>query len=313
MRTIIMSGPKRSGTTLINRLFDSQPGIIDMNDEAFFWEHAYKYNALGADSVFVDIFRTFTPEALRDGFIDRDLLPWVEGEYQQNAVAHEFKKAFDFDADAFLRRLADLKGCETVLAVWHILVDAYADAMGCDYTGCDAVFIKGADYGRSILGGQALLDDCKGITIIRNPYFAIDSLKKSRTMRGAKVLNPFNLGEVVQDYLFWWNNREAIFGADTFRLQYETLVDDPEPVMRGVADHIGIEFTDNLLTPTILGDPWGGLSSFAKTKGIDRSALERSLKVLDAEEIAFIGRSLGEVMDHFGYTPETQVPSGGSA
>lgn len=308
MRTIIMSGPKRSGTTLINRLFDSQPGIIDFNDESFFWEHAYKYEVSGALGAFVDIFRTFTPEAIRDGFIDRDLLPWVEGVYQQSAVAEEFRQPFDFDAALFLARLEGLKACADVPAVWHLLVDAYADAMGTDYTGCGLVFIKAADYGRSILSGHRLLDDCRGLTIIRNPYYAIDSLKKSRQMRGAKVLNPFNLGEVVLDYLFWWSRLQDLLAADTILFGYEELVANPEPVMRGVAGHLDIEFTENLLTPTILGGDWAGLSSFKKTEGIDARALERPLKVLDADEIGFIRKNLGPLLDHFGYVPETQAP-----
>ncbi len=42
-KTIIATGPKRSGGTLITRLFDSQPGIMNFIDEAFFWEQVYNY------------------------------------------------------------------------------------------------------------------------------------------------------------------------------------------------------------------------------------------------------------------------------
>lgn len=307
MLTVIMSGPKRSGTTLLNRLFDSQDGIIDLNDEAFFWEHAYNYHRQGCSELFLDLFRMFPSRAVRDGFIDRDLLPWVEGVYRQDAVAESFRKSFAFDAKVFLGRLDGLKQCENVQQVWHLLVTAYAAAMPRDYSGCDAAFIKAADYGRSILGGHAFLTDCKGLTIIRNPYFAIDSLKKSRAMRGQKLLHPFNLGEVILDYLFWWGHLDAMRSADTLLLEYERLVMDPEPVMRRVAAHLGILFTDNLLRPTLLGEPWGGLSSFASTDGIDRQALARPLKVLDVDEVAFIGRSLAPMLERFGYTPQTQV------
>ena len=35
-KTIVVTGPKRSGTTLLNRLFDNHPDLIDVIDESFF-------------------------------------------------------------------------------------------------------------------------------------------------------------------------------------------------------------------------------------------------------------------------------------
>ena len=32
-KTIVVTGPKRSGTTLLNRLFDNHPALIDAIDE----------------------------------------------------------------------------------------------------------------------------------------------------------------------------------------------------------------------------------------------------------------------------------------
>lgn len=311
LTTCIVSGPKRSGTTLLNRLFDSQPGVIDLNDEAFFWEHAYKYDVAGRRDLFLDIFRDFTPEELVAGCIDRDIMPWIGGRYKQTASAMEFEMDLDFDTARFTAGLSGLRSCANIAEVWEILVAAYADASGRDYAGCHHCLIKGADYGMSILGGRGSLAGSRNVVILRNPFYALDSLKKSRQMRQEKVLNPFNFGEAVRDYAFLWDNWAGIVQEDTHLVLYEDLVRDPRPVMEGLAAHLGVPFTENLLVPTLQGGEWPGLSSFSATKGIDAAILERPLKVLSAHEVEYVQRGLKDLLGHFGYGPGSQAPSRG--
>lgn len=308
LKTIIVSGPKRSGTTMLNRLFDSQPGIIDLIDEAFFWEHVYKYSKIQKQDIFIDIFKTFSSAALRQGIIDRDIMPWIGGTYRQAAVKVPFEMDLGFNTSIFEQQLSEIAKSSQIKEIWFALVNAYARAAKPDYSEAKCAFIKSADYGVSIVSANMHLDDLRSIIIIRNPFYAIDSLKKSRGMRKEKELNPFNLGEVILDYIFLWNHLEDILKKKTILVQYENLLQDPSGFMNKIANHVEIEFSENLLNPTLQGLDWCGLSSFSKTNGIDRSVLDRSITALNEEEITFIENSLKEMLNHFNYTSTKQMP-----
>ena len=301
--TIVVSGPKRSGTTLLNRLFDSHPGVVDLVDEAFFWEHVYNHKQQGTESLFVNIFRTYGPGDLAAGMMDRDILPWIDGRYRQPGVPHQQDLDLKFKHDLFLQELGRARECASVQELWDCVVSAYARASAPDYSGCHTAFIKCADYGRSILAAQSTLEKCASVLIIRNPFSAIDSLKKSRELRNAKMLHPFNMAEVIGDYLFLWHKRSSLLAGKAMLVRFEDLVADPEPMMKAMAGHVGVEYTANLLSPTLRGQSWVGLSSFTKTAQIDRSIPHRDIQVLDEEDIDFIGQNLKELLDEYDYKP----------
>jgi hypothetical protein len=299
-RTIVVSGPKRSGGTLLTRLFDSHPGIIDFIDEAFFWEHVYTYLVTGKESLFIDVFKNSGPKSLAESFIDRDLLPWINGTYRQ-IVPREFEMDLEFKKDVFLNILRELNICSSISEIWNCLVKAYAYASAVDYSGCRTAFMFGGDWGRSMLATKKTLKNCRCIFFMRNPYFALESLKKSRMTRGAKALHPINFAQVINHYFFVWNNRSEILDERTLLIRYEDLVGQPEETMRKVADHVGVEFTDNLLIPTLRGRNWGGDSSFEELKGIDKSVLRRNIKVLNQTEIDVISMHLKPILEYFDY------------
>lgn len=301
-RTIVLSGPSRSGKTLINRLFDSHPEVINIYDEAYFWEHVYNYRERGLESVLLDMFRRFNPEELLEGFKDRDILPWVDGKYYQGAIAHKQKQDLDFDPEMFLKGLEQLPACRSISEVWGCLVNVYSQASSRELSTEKAVFIQAADHGKSILGARSALGSSKSIYLMRNPFYAIDSQKRSRQIGNWRVLHPFNMGETIQNYRFFWDNRSAILDDDTLLVRYEDLVTDPDPVMRSVADHVGVTFTDTLLNPTLQGGSWSGLSAFTKTAGIDPSIVQRDIQVLTERELGFIAEHLSEMLGHFDYS-----------
>ena len=144
---------------------------------------------------------------------------------------------------------------------------------------------------------------------MRNPYDALKSLKVQRnydrsifTNNGNKPLHPINFAQVINDYYFFWNNRSDILDKQTILVRFEDLVADPKKTMKAVADHVGIEFTDNLLKPTLLGDPSKHGSSFGHLNGIDTSVLHRDVKVLSEIEIEIIREHLKPIMEYFDYT-----------
>jgi hypothetical protein len=120
--------------------------------------------------------------------------------------------------------------------------------------------------------------------------------------RRHKPLHPINFVQVINDYYFFWNNRSEILDERTILIRFEDLVVEPKKTMRAVADHVGIEFTDNLLKPTLLGQPHKYGSSFASLKGIDKSVLDRKIKVLSEIEMEIIREHLKPIIEYFDYT-----------
>lgn len=306
-KTIIVSAPKRSGGTLLNNLFDSHPGIMTFVDEAFFWEHVYDYQERDKESIFIDIFKSFDPKSLETSFIDRAILPWVDGVSRRINNNDQIEFNLEFKREVFLDSLRELKDCSTISEIWDCLVQAYANALPVDNSACRTAFMFGGDWGRSMLATKNTLKKCRGIFIIRNPYFALESLKKSRLVRGEKILHPINFAQVIRHYFFFWNNKDKILDERTILIRFEDLVAEPEKTMKIAASHVGVEYTDNLITPTLLGKSWRGGSSFKPQDGIDKSVLSRKIEALTENEIKFITDHLKPILDHFDYKLEQKV------
>lgn len=82
------------------------------------------------------------------------------------------------------------------------------------------------------------------------------------------------------------------------------MVTNPQPAMQKLADFLSIEFDPILLTPTMLGQPWHGISSSNVSKQISDVPIGRFTDKLEpAIQEAVLSR-LGSLMDNAGYTVE---------
>ena len=61
-----------------------------------------------------------------------------------------------------------------------------------------------------MLSTRKSLSNCHCVFIIRNPYSALDSLKRGREIRKEKILHPINLSQTLCHYNFFWNNKNDI-------------------------------------------------------------------------------------------------------
>lgn len=300
-KTIIVSAPKRSGGTLLNNLFDSHPGVVSFADEAFFWEHVYNCQENGKEFLFVDLFRLFDPKSLEEAMIDRDILPWLDGIFRSMINNKKIELDLGFERGVFTSALQELQCCVSISEIWDCLVKAYANASSVDYSTCRTAFMFGGDWGKSILATKNTLENCRCIFIMRNPYFAIESLKKSRLNWGRRLLHPINLAEVINYYFFFWKNKTEILDERTILIRFEDLVADPVKTMKKVSEHVGVEYTDNLVTPTLLGKPRRGESAFKPIEGIDQSTIRRKIEILNENEIEIIREHLKPILDYFDY------------
>jgi hypothetical protein len=85
-------------------------------------------------------------------------------------------------------------------------------------------------------------------------------------------------------------------------VRYEDLVQAPEPVMRSVADFLGIAWNPALLQPTLAGRPWSSNSSFGEAqREISASRIGRRANLLSEHEIRTLEALMEPEFERFGW------------
>jgi hypothetical protein len=105
------------------------------------------------------------------------------------------------------------------------------------------------------------------------------------------------------------------FGDDRYRvLRFEDLTASPKDAMQAVADFLGVEFHQCMLTPTTLGKPAGG-NAFDGVANFSVSArnVQRWRERISPEDAQIIEFHLADEMEEFGYQPAFSKPERASA
>jgi hypothetical protein len=300
--TLIVSGPPRSGTTLLYNLFDGHPDISWMMTEGYFFEYLYDCGPGNAD-----IYCALTERDVDDlvaGIRDRDVLPNVTDGYRQiNPGTLEVNTHYPvrWNEQAFTAALAAPRSpsLNAVEALWARLSGAYFAGLGEEprkYT-C----IKSPDYGKSAFAAVSELPDARAVVILRDPIQALDSLKCSRARRNTKLLTWATLATVVAQYRNLADRLGSGPDARVRVIRYEDLVSSTQEIMADLARWLDIPFTPILLEPTFMGEQWAGHSSRKETSGIDKELVSREIKCLTSIEVAEIRKLLASSWRKIGY------------
>jgi hypothetical protein len=288
---IVISGPPRSGTTLLYNLFDGHPDVLWLVTEGFFFEHvvdlAEQFD--GACKALADL----DVDQLIEGVWDRQLMPPPF----QPPAANDLPQVA-WDAAAFRRHLAGRRPGEA-RGLWTALLQAELAALG--WRPRRFVCLKAPDYGKTCVGANRLFPEARCIAIVRDPYRALDSLKGSREKRGVKRLTWPTLARCVAE-MNWMADRVRSLPPDRVRwLRYEDLVADPEGKMRRLAEWLGLDFDPCLTRPSNLGVAWSGNSTFGDGfSGVARRE-DSGLRMLSEAEVAFIRKTAAPFAENFGY------------
>jgi hypothetical protein len=307
-KTVIICGAKRSGTTLIERLLDDIDHSFSFLDELFFFEYLYD---IGEENVeaFIDIHRKAGAQELIDAVKKRQIFLFFEQGYSQGpGTVNKQKVPVRFEMKILeeeLRQGLKLGGINTITDIWYLWVRAFCRGMHYDYQSIKAVVMKSPDYGKSVVTGNKYLFDPKIIIIVRNPYYAVDSLKRSREMRGLK-LHALELINVLRDYGLLLNTIQDIEcdqkkRQNTVIVKYERFLQNPKKTMRTIAGLMSIPFSNKFMKPTMNGSPWYGLSSFEKFNGISTKPSTRKIQTLNDWEIDLIKTHLQPFFRYFNY------------
>jgi hypothetical protein len=296
---LIVSGAPRSGTSLLYNLFDQHPDVSWLVEEGFLFEYLHD---LGRDglAVWLDSMPS-DPDALIAGLRDKQIIPpahvtYIQSKERGSVSEVEIRAPWD---EAMFRAAIAAPFARDIPGVWRHLVGALLAGLG--QPARRYACLKSPDYAKSTSSALDLVPAARAVVIVRDPLFALDSLKRSREMRGAKLMTWPLLAQAVRSFQQMHARIEAADQRRFRAVRYETLIAQPDTVMRELAAWLDIPFSPTLLQPTMHGQRWPGISSFRKTEGIETAPSERGIQSLTAEEQSLIRRHLADLRLRFGY------------
>lgn len=297
---LIISGAPRSGTSLIYNLFDGHSSVNWLVDEGFLFEYLYDlgphHSRALLDALPLDI------EAMIGGIRNKRVMPPMHEDYRQSvdqgSVSETHIKS-PWCEMRFRQALSTTSRPENIAELWRYLANACLAGEGVPPR--RYACMKAPDFGKSVGAALSLIGEARGIVILRNPLRALDSLKRSRELRGQKLLTWPQLAITVGSFFAMSERIDAVDPARLYVLRYEDLIRNPESVMQGLAEWLGIEFEPCLLEPTMRGQQWPGISSFEPTDRIDAGPSRRPLEALSCEEADYIRHTLTDFMFQNGY------------
>jgi hypothetical protein len=313
METLLISGPKRSGTHLLYRLLDSHPDLFNALAETYFLEYVDEVDRTEID-LLVEFLAEADLEPLFDQIQERALLPLFDedaglgeghGPDQDMHVAidqDELRAAFDEARDRADRTVDD------IWTAWFRSLQTVANP---DRSLRPCVF-KCGDYGPSARAAADLLSDRKILFITRNPVFTFSSLRKLRTKQSdRRAFTTLRLIEEIRNYRRFGETRAALSeqsGVATHTVRFEDLVLQPETCMTEICDFFDIEFQEVMTKPTFLGESWLGDSSYDSYQDVSIEPLDPDRINLTPDERDMVSSGLETVLETFDYDVYPSAP-----
>ena len=303
---VIITGARRSGTHLVYRLLDNHPNLFNSLVEVYFLEYLYQLSPK-ARGCFVDYYFTADLDDLFDVVFERELLPLYRGNvsYEKGVVAADqlFAQVDEkvLKVQVENRRKAVASSTEGIWDSWYGGLQSvmYPDAQ------IRPTVIKSPDYGKSALGASEFLSTFKVIFIVRNPLFALSSLRKLRSNQPHRW--KFTTVRVLSELSSYIEMYQAIeyfqtkHPAQTIVIRFEDLIREPERTQSTLAEFLNIPYDNILLQPTFNGKDWHGDSSFERHTGLSKKTLDPSRLLLTHKEMDMVSTCLSEFLSRYGY------------
>jgi len=301
---VFISGLSKSGTSMVKTLFDGHPElfVVPPNELLFFYF---------SDSPSLN--RIKAPEPTGDpGQLLRNI---ARGEYNvrmNQPDAPDYRK--QFKVSEFVEEVDRLEP-KSLPEAMEQLYRAYAHNCT-SFTGDPAKVrfvsktIWETEYFSELLNW---FGDLKFLYVLRNPYAHFHSALKSmrggsKGYEGMKLTwrnrFPFvgrQLALMRTSYYLMRKYRK-LFSDRFYVLVFDRLVEDPDTELRKVCEFLEIQFDETLRYPTILGDPWGGNSWYAKDyQAIDKRPLTHWKGKISPLEIKYVNQHFEDIVREFDF------------
>lgn len=271
---ILVTGPDRSGTTLLYTLLASHPNVM-MVRRTNLWR--WFYNRFGP----------LSDEANLDRCLD-------------TLMKYKRLDVLEPDRDAIRAEFA--KGSSSYGNLFGILFRQQADRLGKDRWGDKSLHTE--LYADGVLGEWP---DAKIVHLLRDPrdrYGSVVGRHGGSSRRHASVVARWNRSTRAGD-----RNRRR-YPSSYLLIRYEDLVSDPVGVVQRVCDFVELEFDETMLAMQG-GDERaaeGGNSSFEPIKRgeISTRSVGRYRETVKPEVARFVELASGKWMRRFGYHASRQ-------
>jgi hypothetical protein len=289
-RACFIAGQAKSGTTLLAALLDSHPELLVLPQEtAYFPTVLRKYRDAGRRGQFDYLTKESFSRVLFGGEPK-----WREHEYK-NFPQQKFLQAFErltFDPASAKRDLLALMA-ESYAATLGIPIDRikrWIEKTPANRNHVDEIFAR--------------FPQAKLLITLRDPRAILATqiaLEKTRQTKR------FSVYYVIAHWRVAAKLARRVRSGDIPGLfvQFEQLVNAVSTVMKNVCDYLEIAFDpDIVLTPTKIGQPWGGNSAsqiaFSRVSAGPASRWELELS---EDEIGWVEWHCRDLMPEFGYQP----------
>ena len=296
MKFIALTGHRKSGTTLLHKLFDGHPDL----------------NIYPVD---ISLLYAFYPCWTNKESTDAEIKNRISLVVTKSTSAIAGKRISDqvdkFNPEEFTEVLWDMRsnhGLDSPSAIVKSIASAY-----CKYAQLDDKKPFLFKETSQVVNLQNFLDDgldLKMLQVIRDPrdnYAAIkDGVANYYGKMGdneleslASVLNRAKLDLEISKF-------EVVTKNPNFHaIRFEDLVLETELVMKSVIKKLDIDWTDRLLEPTVLGEAFSGNNhSGKKFSGVSAENLGRWRERITESEAALVEGWMADVMHYWGYHPE---------
>lgn len=301
MKYVMLTGHRKSGTTMLHRLFDGHPGL----------------NVYPVD---LSLLYAFYPCWLTNTLTEAEI---------KERISLVIKKSTEqIVGKAISNAIQEFNSTDFINTVWQVYKpgelnrpSAIVEAIGksyCRYAELDTdkpFLFKETSQAVNFRGFVEDGVDLKMIQIVRDPrdnYAAIkDGVSTYYKKMGedereslASVLNRAKLDLEVAKL------ESSVEGKDFYTTRFEDLVTTTHVIIDDIAKKIGIDWADVLLDPTDLGSPFTGNNHMGqKFNGVSSSNLGRWRERITESEACVIEAWMGDVMRFWGYKLEYDTDS----
>jgi hypothetical protein len=303
---IVITGPRRTGTHLMYRLLDGHPKLFNALVEVYFLEYVQLLSP-ETQKAFVNFWFSAQLDELFDIIHERELLPCYRGDlnYEKGAVSSDnLRLSIDEKALKVEVERQRQNAEHSVAGIWNTWFNSLQTVLYPDIPRRPAV-IKSPDYGKSALSAHHNLPAPKTIFIVRDPIYALSSLRQLRANQPHRwKFTTLRMLTEISDYnsmLHIYRQLRNECPSQVIAIRYEDLIREFQPTMQKLVEFLNIDYDAILSHPTFNFQEWHGDSSFETLKGISDQPLNRNRILLTDQEKEIVSENLADFLVEFCY------------
>lgn len=292
-KPIFILGAHKSGTSLLRNLLSDHSSLMPIPFESHFFE---------LDNYWVDYeYRKSVPKRKYDFYESAIELAFLNNR-TQDRIGDSFLdgRLNEMKFKEFLKGVNEKKGKEKISHYYSSIIKSVEGISFQEEKRIVEKSVENVEFATEITN---FFPDAKFIHIVRNPYSNWVSLRNYKKIGVGYPLIHRMVKNFSDSYYWLDKNKKNI--KEYKVIKYEDLISNTEVAMKDLCDFLELEFEPILLQPTFLGQPWGGNSTTKKSfSGVSKIGIEGWKSAIQPTELYFIDKSMGNIINEYGYTLE---------